>query len=123
MVCIRGRLKDNEYNRTLYYSLDNGVSWKRASELMQLPGYIPDLYAADGLVLSSKMSADLSDIWQHMPSKSPARWLTPAYDVEGDKITWDCPYIYLIGGQLPNGSLSSQIWRGVLTRLTFTPLI
>lgn len=118
-----GRLKDNNYNRTLYYSLDNGVSWKRASELMQLPDYIPDLYAADGLVLSSKMSADLSDIWEHMPSKSPARWLTPAYDVEGDKITWDCPYIYLIGGQLPNGTLSSQIWRGVLTRLTFTPLI
>lgn len=120
---IGGRLKDGNYNRTLYYSMDNGVSWKPATELMRLPDYIPELYAADGIVIGTEMKADLSNIWQSMPSKSPKRWLAPSYNVEWDEITWDCPYIYLIGGYLPDGVLSSQIWRGVLTRLTFTPLI
>lgn len=120
---IGGRFENGSYSRNIYMSLDNGVNWKKASELMQLPDYIPAIYAADALVLSSELNADLSDIWMPTPAKKPARWLTRAVEIDGNDITWDCPYIYLIGGSLPGGKLSDKIWRGVLTRLTFTPII
>ena len=45
------------------------------------------------------------------------------WQVEGGIITWECPYIYLIGGYGPDGKLYDTIWRGVLNRLTFTPII
>lgn len=118
-----GRLDDGSFNRTLYYSLDNGVNWTAASELMQLPDCFPELADADGLVIDSTLDADLSDIWKAAPSRAPKRWYRPAYEVDGDIISWECPYIYVIGGMLPDGSLSDSIWRGVLTRLAFTPLI
>lgn len=120
---IGGRLGNGEANRTLYYSLDNGVNWKAASELMQLPDYFPQLFQADGLVVESTLDADLADIWTPTQTKAPGRWYKPAYEVDGDNISWDCPYIYIIGGNLPDGMLSDKIWRGVLARLAFTPLI
>ena len=118
-----GNLSDGSSNRTLYYSYDNGVSWKAASELMQLPDYFPQLISADALVINSTLNADLADIWTASPASAPKRWLKPAYEVDGDNISWECPYIYVIGGYLPDGSLSANIWRGVLSRLAFTPLI
>lgn len=118
-----GNLSDGSSNRTLYYSLDNGVNWKAASELMQLPEYFPQLFGADALVIDTTLNANLSEIWTPTPSKAPKRWYRPTYEVDSDIITWDCPYIYVIGGYLPDGSLSDTIWRGVLSRLAFTPLI
>ena len=118
-----GTLDDGSSNRTLYYSLDNGVNWSAASELMQLPEAFPQLFAADAFVIDSTLDADLADIWTASPSKAPKRWYRPAYEIDGDNIFWECPYIYVIGGALPDGYLSDNIWRGVLARLAFTPLI
>ena len=61
-----------------------------------------------------------------MASPAIPAWLTPVTD--GSRAvtpvtTWECPYIYLYGGDNASGSLNPQVWRGVINRLTFKPLI
>lgn len=122
-LAIGGRLDEGFFNWTVYYSMDNGVNWHETSASMELPDYFPEVASADGIVLESELNANLSDIWTTTPAKTPRRWFKPAYEIDGDDISWECPYIYIIGGTLPDGTLSDRIWRGVLTRLAFTPLI
>ena len=45
------------------------------------------------------------------------------YDIDGYIINWDCPYIYLYGGLDAQGTLHNSVWRGVINRLTFVPII
>ena len=117
-----GCLEGGNFNNELFISLNNGITWTKASEFMQLPEEFPLLFGADGLVLSSTLEADLADNWTRIASKNPGRWMKISYEIEGENIYWDCPYIYIIGGHLPDGSLSDAMWRAVLARLTFTPL-
>ncbi len=119
---IGGVKADGSFNDVVYYTYDNGVTWRRGSALMQLPDYIPYLEGADGVVLTTPLTADLTDYWKSIPSAKAGMWLKPAYTVDGYDITWECPYIYLIGGYGLDGSLSDSIWRGVMARLAFTPL-
>ena len=114
---------DGTLNRTTYISYNNGVNWQAASEPLQLPDYFPQLCGADGIVLDSELSADLSAAWKKAAPRKISPWMKVSYEIDGDDITWDCPYIYFIGGTLPDGKLSSEIWRGVLARLSFKPLI
>ena len=86
---------------------------------MQLPEDIPSLSGADIIVSFHDLTADISDAWKISDSTKSTR----GYVIDGYDITWQCPYLYIIGGVLPDNALSSQIWRGVLARLTFTPLI
>lgn len=122
-MLIGGRKLNGSFNTTVYCSYDNGVSWRPGSSLMELPDYIPHIEGADGIVCSSPLTADLTDYWKSAPSAKAGMWLKPSYTIDGYDITWECPYIYLIGGYDATGSLSDSIWRGVMTRLTFTPLI
>lgn len=115
-----GKFEDGSLNKTLYYSYDNGVTWTQAPELMQLPDYLPALYNADIVTIKTNLNGNLSDIWTKTPSKIASR--ASDYVIVGDDISWDCPYLYIIGGDFADGSLSDAIWRGVLSRLTFTPL-
>lgn len=119
---IGGREADDSFNDIVYCSYDNGVTWRPGSSLMKLPDYIPYLEAADGVVMATPLTADLSDYWKSTPSAKAGRWLKPIYTIEGYDITWECPYIYLIGGHELDGALSDTIWRGVMARLAFTPL-
>lgn len=121
-LLIGGRKADGSFNDTVYYSYDNGISWRVGSSLMQLPDYVPLLENADGLVIAFELSANLNDYWTTTPSQKTGRWLTPAYILDGYDISWECPYIYIIGGYGADGLLSTSIWRGVLTKLAFTPL-
>lgn len=115
--------EDGEFNRTLYVSLDNGVVWSEASEMMQLPDDFPSLSGADILVMGYELSADLSDAWAPVETKSTGFRGKPSYSLDGYEISWICPYMYVFGGIRPDGYLSDTIWRGVLARLTFTPVI
>lgn len=123
LAVIGGRLADGSFNRSIYLSPDNGVNWRKGSVLTDLPEYFPSLSGADGIVMSTPLSADLAKAWTPAPSPAPGRWLKPAYTLDGFDITWECPYIYIIGGETGAGSLSDTIWRGVLARLAFTPII
>lgn len=110
-------------NRKVYMTYDNGVNWSLAPEKMQLPNSVPSLKGANLIVAGYELTADLSDAWtlQEQPSKSPGS--RASYTLDGNDITWVCPYLYIFGGYLTNDNLSTNIWRGVLARLTFTPII
>lgn len=99
-VVIGGKNAAGECNRTTYISYDYGVSWRKASDLMQLPAAVPALYDAQTLVFSSELGSRASVA------------IT----------SWDCPYIYMFGGEHANGVTSNTVWRGVVNRLSFKPL-
>lgn len=122
-LVIGGRLADGSFNRTVYISYDNGVNWSAGSSLMQTPSFVPDMTFCDMAVVTAPLDANLSDAWttRANPSRLPAMRL--AYETDGYEIKWNCPYIYLFGGRLGDGTLNNVIWRGVLARLTFAPII
>lgn len=117
-LLMGGRKTDGEFNRTVYISYDNGVNWSVGSASLQLPAVIPLATGFDNVVIDSEMNANLSDAWTKLPGREKLH-----YELNGDIIRWDCPYIYLIGGYNADMKLYNTIWRGVLTRLTFTPII
>lgn len=117
-----GKKADGTLNDTVYYSYDNGITWRPGSSLMQLPDYVPALQGADGIVMATPLTADITEYWTPTPSSRAGLWLKPEYTIDGYDITWQCPYIYLIGGYTSDNTLSDTIWRGVLARLAFTPL-
>lgn len=117
-MLVGGRMEDGSFNRTVYISYDNGVNWTKGVSSLQLPKSIPAMTQCDNVVHNTEMQANLSDIWKVKRAvRSRAE-----YEIAGDVITWGCPYIYLFGGYAPDGKLYDTIWRGVLTRLTFTPI-
>lgn len=117
-----GRTADGSLNRDVLLSYDNGVTWTKAVDYMQLPEMIPSMYATDALVINYERKADLADNWLKMPSRRIPRRLID-YTLDGYEITWKCPYIYLFGGYDAEGRLYNTIWRGVLNRLVFTPIV
>lgn len=112
-LLVGGMTKDNKLNRTVYISYDNAVNWNKGNTLLQLPAGMPEMTDCDNVVMTTKSTVLLSDYWKKN---------TRAIEIDGDRLSWDCPYIYLIGGVGADGKLCDTVWRGVLTRLTFTPI-
>lgn len=119
MMLFGGELKDGALNKSTYISIDNGVNWTEAPDNLSLPDNIPPFRNADIAVLSTPMSGSLADAWQDKPNKIRKRL---NYKLEGYDIYWDCPYIYLFGGETADDRLNTVVWRGILSRLTFMPL-
>ena len=114
---------DGEMNRKVYMTYDNGVHWSLAPDMMQLPESAPTLKGADLIVAGYELSADLADAWTKQESTRNQFLTRTSYTIEGTDINWICPYLYVFGGYNREDKLSVVIWRGVLSRLTFTPLI
>ena len=121
-ILFGGRMADGSLNRTLYLSYDNGVNWRTAPDKMQLPAYIPAMEHCDCATSGIHMESDLADAWTRA-AVTPTGMRKIAYDIDGYDISWECPYIFLFGGHTADGRLSNTVWRGVLERLRFTPLI
>lgn len=123
-LILGGKMANGSNNTRTMISYDNGINWQRGSEQLTLPDFVPALYEADAIVMSTPERADLSDAWTKM--SMPAIYRLPkrlTYELDGYNISWQCPYIYLMGGSKNNKELNDLIWRGVLARLTFAPLI
>lgn len=118
-----GTKDDGYFNRDIFFSADNGVTWTKTGTLMTLPDYFPALQSADGIVCGATLESDLSDLWTRTDSRDPGLWLTPEYEVKDYDVSWVCPYVYIFGGTDKNGYFSNTIWRGVIARLAFTPQI
>lgn len=102
---IMGGLKaDGTVNRTLYQSLDFGVTWTECPAVLQLGSEVTTGYGAQAFI------AD-----QVIRPSAPARIVKPITQ-------WDCPYIYVYGGYDADGRLYNSVWRGVITRYTFKPV-
>lgn len=124
ILLLGGKKDDGTLSRTTYISYDNGVNWSVAGSLLTLPGYIPSMWMMDNLVIFKPMTAPLfADGWESMPARKVPGMYKANTSVSGNTISWDCPYIYLFGGCGPDGALYNTIWRGVINRLTFVPVI
>lgn len=63
----------------------------------------------------------MSSAWTEMQTKLPASMRINSRAIK-PVTSWECPYIYLIGGVNEYGELNNNIWRGVINRFTFKPL-
>ena len=112
----------------VYTSIDMGLNWKVADDLMQFPEYIPGMGYSQVLIFNKTMTSRSSSFsWIDYPSKELPSWFfinerssTRAVQAPTQ---WECPYIYLFGGYDKNGKLYNTVWRGVINRLSFKPLI
>lgn len=120
---LTGGLKeDGTVNRDIYISYDCGINWRKGSDNIQFPDAMPDIYGSDLVVMNTDMSSSLEDSWKKIaPRKAPLRRIK--YELDGTTISWECPYIYLFGGYTADGRFYPYIRRGVLRRLTGTPII
>ncbi len=123
-LLLGGRRASGEQGKTVYISYDNGVTWSPTASNLGMPDYIPAMAYSDAVLASRKMSADLlPEPWSEMPSKIPALPARVKYEIDDTVITWECPYIFLFGGEDNSGRLYDTVWKGVLNRLSFKPLI
>lgn len=122
-LLMGGRLADGTPNREVWITYDNGVNWRKADTHLQLPEDMEWTGMADGITLTTRLDADLNEGWviARAPHRSPM--MRVKTEISGDRIYWDCPYMYLFGGLDENGILLDRVMRGVLVRLEFTPLI
>ncbi len=131
LFAFGGRDSKGDLNRTVYTSNDFGMTWVEASELMQLPEYIPAMAFAQGLVYDSELTVKSrsASAWTEYPSarlpmgaqvEHPLSFLTSRATTP--ITSWDCPYIYLFGGVDERGATYNTVWRGVVNRLTYKPL-
>lgn len=108
LLAFGGRKADGSLSKTVYASTDYGFNWSEAPEKLQLPEFLPAMYDAQAFVLATRMSADVTVPAMQRISKPTE--------------TWDCPFIYLFGGRLANGSTANTVWRGVINRMTLKPV-
>lgn len=113
-LAFGGRDALGNVNETVYITYDNGISWQRAQKYMQLPETVEAGYMVDAIALGTTKESNLTDRWN-------ARRRIP-FQVEGDIVKWDCPYIFLFGGYDTAFRLNPTVRSGVLQRLTFVPL-
>lgn len=122
LFALGGRKTDGEPDKTVYISPDLGLHWAKADSLLQLPDFMPAMAGAQAVVReltlgSRALTTDAGWTFMSgtMPSWARSRAVSPV-------TIWECPYIYLYGGTLPDGTLSDKVWRGVINRLTFKPI-
>ncbi len=126
-IALGGFNQDGRAVKDVYLSIDNGIHWKRADDLMQLPNYIPAMANSQAFVFESTIEARTTNVWDEYASKPLPSWWQIASTPYQTRISeldsqWDCPYIYLFGGTTPEGNLYNSVWKGVINRLTFRPL-
>ncbi|MDE6311209.1 MAG: hypothetical protein K2L96_05255 [Muribaculaceae bacterium] len=116
LLLFGGRDKTGVPQKTVYVSRDYGMSWNKASELLQLPDYFPACSFMSGHVFNHMTKADDASAAMLRAFAPYSRATEPVHE-------WEVPYIYLTGGTCADGTLNAYIWRGVINRLSFKPLI
>ena len=128
LFAFGGRDADGVLSNTVYVSLDQGIHWKEGDDLLQLPDYVPALYNAQAIVwnttFTSSTRSSVSTRWNEMtPLALPSWWKVASASRAVAPITsWECPYVYIYGGKTQANRFNTQVWRGVINRLTFKPL-
>ncbi|MCM1006107.1 MAG: DUF6242 domain-containing protein [Prevotella sp.] len=123
VLMLGGINAKGEINRDTYVTYDNGVNWCQASSLLTLPDYIPAMWQIDHTLEEKPMQAPLMAGWKQMRPRCLPAYYRVNSSVDDGIISWECPYIYLYGGLNADGALYNTIWRGVINRLMFKPII
>lgn len=123
ILLLGGLDAQGNLNKQTYLTYDNGVNWTAASSLLCLPEYIPPFWLADHTIQRQPMQAPLLPTWKQTAPRHIPAWYGVEASVDNNTVSWECPYIYLYGGCDAQASLHNTIWRGVINRLTFKPII
>lgn len=102
-IALGGKLSGGSINTKVYVSLDNGITWRQASQALQLPEAIGPRFGASVLLADKSFTA------------AGSRAIAPITQ-------WDAPYVVMSGGYTSRGTLYNELWTGVINRLTFKPL-
>lgn len=124
--CMGGRDENGNVTKEVYISYDNGVTWKKGDDLIQLPDNFEAFAEAQAYVYSTTFTRSANQWSPLAQRKLPAWWMiyNPAATRASTSVSsWDCPYIYTFGGVDANGTLMNNVWKGVINRLTFKPII
>lgn len=114
-ILVFGGYDGKAVNRTVYVSSDYGVTWNEGGSLVQLPDYLPSVTSAQAYVYSETLHARSDEGWLEFGS-GLSRATKPVEQ-------WQCPYIYMFGGYDASGYLQPYVWRGVINRLSYKPVI
>lgn len=123
-----GGIGEDGVNRTVYTSSDWGLTWRKGSELIQLPAGLEVCAGSSAIVYATTMhTARHAGEWTPIevrglhPQCVPVPWTQAASRVEKPITEWECPAIYVYGGRDAQGRQSTKAWRGQLLRYTFLP--
>lgn len=120
-------------NRDVFISYYWGNDWTKAKDYLQLPEFIPALRSAQAFVFDTTFGLDDStaeamwhsvDVDYRFPAGLTAITGQPELTPLATKpvTTWECPFIYIIGGMTDQDTLNPEIWRGTINRLRFKPI-
>lgn len=108
-LVMGGRLANGTPNKKTYVSYDQGISWSLGAKTLQQPQHMPGFYGAQAFVVGETLTRST----QHHRALAGITMPTTS---------WECPYIYLVGGIGEQGEVINSIWKGVINRLTFKPI-
>lgn len=127
LIAMFGRTANGALNDTVYTSSDLGVHWQKADKLLQQAAVIPGRVDARAFNYKQTLHVSRSQAngWVNIPLKRPAAEFVSAPMVTAVKPVseWECPYIYLFGGYNAEGTFYNTMYRGVIQRFTFIPII
>ena len=103
-----GRLADGTLNEKIYLSNSQGITWSQADSTIAMPSYMPKFYGAQAFVNNETMTVSGAN---YLPRR-----------VQSPITSWECPFIYLMGGYNDQGELLPYTWRGVYNRMTNYPV-
>lgn len=108
LYAFGGKKKSGAIDNKLYVSIDRGVHWAVADANLQFNDYVVKLAGAQALVCDRTM---------YVPSDAAvaSRAIKPI-------TSWECPYLYLIGGTFENNRVNPNIYRGVINFFSFIPI-
>ncbi|MCM1356163.1 MAG: DUF6242 domain-containing protein [Staphylococcus sp.] len=136
LIAVGGRYESEDgivASNLVYVSYDQGITWAEASSYMQLPEFIPAFACAQAIVVPTEMSVDNGgssragvDGWLPIGRTPLPAWASPVPVALSRAVApvdeWECPYIYLFGGEDADGLLFDTLWKGVIRRFSFRPL-
>ena len=123
-------------SKTVYISYDWGITWRKADDYLQLPDEMTAFYGADAYVGTQVLTdavaaADTqTQAWTQLGVRRLPTWCklvpmtaaAPVSRIAAIPDEWDCPYIYVFGGENAAGQMLPIVRRGVIARYTFSPI-
>lgn len=103
-----GRKADGTLNGKIYLSNTQGIVWAEADSTITQPSNMPNFYGAQAFVNFETLTASGAS---YLPRR-----------VQSLVTSWECPFIYLMGGYNDQGALLPYTWRGVYNRMTNYPV-
>lgn len=103
-----GRKADGTLNGKIYLSNTQGIVWAEADSTITQPSNMPNFYGAQAFVNFETLTASGAS---YLPRR-----------VQSLITSWECPFIYLMGGYNDQGALLPSTWRGVYNRMTNYPV-